>query len=609
MPATEADRRVRRVLIVDDNRAIHDDFHRMLQNDGGDQSFDAVEALFLGEHSPAMTDGAGYEIADAYQGEEGVDAAAAAIDNGEPFDVAFVDMRMPPGLDGVETVERLWAVDPGLQVVLCTAYTDYSWREIVDRLGHNDQLLILKKPFDHVEVAQAADALARKRRLIDDVRRRQAELEQAVACHTTQLRRSWEETEKFLGAISSLLIGVDSHGVVNRWNDAAVEAFGILPEQAVGQRLQELPIRWAEPRTLQRLLSGCCCHTRVELQFEGRDETIRVLGLTVCPIVGGEGAVLLARDITEQRLMEQQLAESGKMEAIGQLAAGVAHEINTPMQYLGDNLEYLADTFARLEPLLEQYDALLDAGGDSAAASRLRERLSVVQVAKMRKTIPESLEDARDGVDRVSHIVHGLKEFSHPGWEQRVETDVNRSLETTATITRNEWKYVAQLCWDLDRDLPRPLAYASELNQVLVNLMVNAAHAVSDATNRGEHGKGTITLRTRHDGDFVAIEIEDDGVGIPPELRDRVFAPFFTTKEVGRGTGQGLASAKRLIEDLHGGEIRLESRVGRGTKCTVRLPLKSELPGATMKSVQACGESAAATDYSTEDATTATTGG
>ena len=112
MPATEADRRVRRVLIVDDNRAIHDDFHRMLQNDGGDQSFDAVEALFLGEHSPAMTDGAGYEIADAYQGEEGVDAAAAAIDNGEPFDVAFVDMRMPPGWDGLTTIERLFAIDP-----------------------------------------------------------------------------------------------------------------------------------------------------------------------------------------------------------------------------------------------------------------------------------------------------------------------------------------------------------------------------------------------------------------------------------------------------------------------------------------------------------------
>ncbi|MBI3300896.1 MAG: HAMP domain-containing histidine kinase [Deltaproteobacteria bacterium] len=175
----------------------------------------------------------------------------------------------------------------------------------------------------------------------------------------------------------------------------------------------------------------------------------------------------------------------------------------------------------------------------------------------------------------MTKIVRAMKEFSHPGSEEKVETDLNRAIETTITVARNEWKYVAELATDLDSSLPPVPCLPGEFNQVILNLIINAAHAIAVVVSEGSTSKGTITVSTRHDGDWAEIRVSDTGTGIPEAIRAKIFAPFFTTKEVGKGTGQGLAIAHSVIVDKHKGTIGFETEVGRGTTFIIRLPLAS----------------------------------
>jgi signal transduction histidine kinase len=278
--------------------------------------------------------------------------------------------------------------------------------------------------------------------------------------------------------------------------------------------------------------------------------------------------------------MELQLRQSQKLESIGQLAAGIAHEINTPTQYIGDNARFLKDAFHDLSQVLASGSKLLAAVKNNAVSGELVSELeAAVQKADVDYLvgeIPRAIQQSLDGVERVSKIVSAMKEFSHPGGGEKAPVDLNRAIESTTTVARNEWKYVADLVLDLDASLPAVHCLPGEFNQVILNLIVNASHAIADVIGDGSKGKGTITIRTRRDGSWIEIRVSDTGSGIPEKARGRIFEPFFTTKPVGKGTGQGLAISRSVIVDKHGGTIAFETELGKGTTFIIRLPILTQ---------------------------------
>ncbi|MCK4546251.1 MAG: response regulator [Candidatus Eisenbacteria sp.] len=282
-------------------------------------------------------------------------------------------------------------------------------------------------------------------------------------------------------------------------------------------------------------------------------------------------------DIAESRAREHQIVQSQKLESIGQLAAGIAHEINTPTQYVGDNVRFLDEAFRDLETLLAKGDQLVKAvkaGEKSEGLIQEMESLAEdADVEYLTEEIPRAISQALEGIDRVAHIVRAMKEFSHPGTDGHVPTDVNKAIESTATVARNEWKYVADMKMELDKSLPLVPCLPGEFNQVILNLIINAAHAIAGSAESGASEKGRITLSTTLVGNEAEIRISDTGTGIPEEIRSRVFDPFFTTKEVGKGTGQGLAVCRSVIVQKHGGTLQFETETGRGTTFVIRLPL------------------------------------
>jgi signal transduction histidine kinase/CheY-like chemotaxis protein len=297
---------------------------------------------------------------------------------------------------------------------------------------------------------------------------------------------------------------------------------------------------------------------------------------------------LLAHDMTAQKQgerdrhqMEIQLRHAQKLESIGQLAAGIAHEINTPTQFIGDNVRFMQDAFYDLLRLLGQFNLLLEATRGQSFARTLTEEIEKttqgINLTELVKEIPEATTHALSGVHRVAKIVQAMKDFSHPGNETKMPVDLNRAIESTLTVCRNEWKYVAELETNLDPSLPLVSCLPGEINQVILNIVVNAAHAIADKT-KGKI-KGLIGIRTRCLSDKVEIRISDTGTGIPETARGRIFEPFFTTKEVGRGTGQGLAIARSVIVDKHHGEIAFETETGQGTTFILRLPHDENKPG------------------------------
>lgn len=304
-----------------------------------------------------------------------------------------------------------------------------------------------------------------------------------------------------------------------------------------------------------------------------------------------QGAIATVFDVTELRAaqrardqLETELRLSQKLEAIGQLAAGIAHEINTPSQYVSDNLSFLQDAVTNLLPLLDAFHPLLQLAAKSVEAKlaplgAIDDYTALLKDADLeyiRGEIPLAIQQSRDGVAQIKKIVLAMKEFSHPGADDKEPVDLNRAIEATVMVARNEWKYVADVELALDASVPVVEAIPSAVNQVVLNLVVNAAHAIEE--KRGADGpKGKITISTKRDGEFVVITIGDTGCGIPQENVARIFDPFFTTKKVGRGTGQGLAIVRRVVIDRHGGSIDVQSKVGEGTRFHVRLPIEGRV--------------------------------
>ncbi|MBI2841453.1 MAG: PAS domain-containing protein [Acidobacteria bacterium] len=332
--------------------------------------------------------------------------------------------------------------------------------------------------------------------------------------------------------------------------------------------------------SMQARSSGALDH---EYRIAWPDGTIRWIRTRIFPVRNADGNVSrytgICDDITEQRLVQNQMGQSQKLEAIGQLAAGIAHEINTPAQYVGDNIRFLRDSFDELDRLLlrsEKLFAEASRGGQvpPGALDLLEESVRDVDVGYLREEIPKAIEQSLEGIARITKIVRAMKDFSHPGLQERLPVDINQAIETTLTVAQNELTYVADIVTRFDRDLPSVPCYPNEINQVVLNILINAADAIADAVGRDSGRKGTISISTARVDSWAEIRIGDTGSGIPAKIRGRIFDPFFTTKDVGKGTGQGLALSHAIIVEKHQGSITFESDVDRGTTFIIRLPLQ-----------------------------------
>ncbi len=461
-----------RILVIDDNPSIVDHFRRILAQNGRAAAVELgapEEALFavpMSNQAPRGT----FELDTASQGQEGLNRLVAACSDGRPYAVAFVGMRMPPGWDGPETIERLWQVDPALQIVLCAAHSDPSWEELRARLGERDGLLVIKKPFDPIEVVQCARALTSKWRLA-----------------------------------------------------RAAEAHLHLLEAAVRDRTAELNA------ANQQLLA--------EMRERGR--------------------------------VESDLRLAQKLEAIGQLAAGVAHEINTPLQFVGDSLCFVRDS---LKDMFAMIRDLRTASDRPELTARFDQLADTIELPYLDEHVPLAIRRIEDGIGRIAGVVQSMKEFAHAGPRDLLPVDVNRALTNTLRVTANNYEYVADLEVELV-PLPSVLGHADDLELVFTNLIVNAAHALEDRVAAGR-GRGRLKVSTRLDRTDVVVSIADDGVGIPVAIQDRIFDAFYTTKEVGRGTGQGLGISRRIVVQIHGGALTYDTAVGIGTTFYVRLPIE-----------------------------------
>jgi signal transduction histidine kinase len=297
----------------------------------------------------------------------------------------------------------------------------------------------------------------------------------------------------------------------------------------------------------------------------------------------------LEAEIIRRQNVEAQLLQAQKLESIGQLAAGIAHEINTPMQFLCDNLEYLSDCSKRLFEVVDAYEKNLFSPGEHKSwgerKQELRDMMARNRFDTIRQQVPQAISESLDGIQRVIHIVRAMKEFSHPGSEQKLGVDLNNAVSSMVTITRNRWKYVAELETDLDPDLPTLNCVPADINQVLMNLIVNAADAIAEKVGDQGMEKGQITIRTGTDGLNIVVEVEDTGCGIPENIRNRIFDPFFTTKEVGQGTGQGLAICYNVVVNKHRGRVDVLSTPGVGSTFRIELPRALPEPNETQDRV------------------------
>lgn len=401
------------------------------------------------------------------------------------------------------------------------------------------------------------------------------------------LRAAHAESELFINSVPSILIGIDNEGLVTRWNIAAASVFGMPAETIVGRPLGNCGMRWVDPELNKQVDAWF----RVE-KLEKRDNVVferdgrrRFLGLTIINVghfTGGKGTgfLITGADTTEQKALEEQLQQAQKLEAIGQLAAGIAHEINTPCQYVGDNARYLQQTWPLIEPILDLCGRLEEQSQAGPVTSETLAELTrcteKADVAFLLSEIPQAITQTLEGVQRVSKIVRAMREFSHPGSKEKGAVDINHAIETTIAVARNEWKYVAEVETHFADNLPPVPCFTSEFNQVILNLLINAAHAIADVVAKAPQTKGTITVTTQREEDWAEVQVHDTGAGVPEHIRGRIFEPFFTTKPVGKGTGQGLALAYSVIVKKHHGAIWFESKMGEGTTFFIRLPLKTE---------------------------------
>jgi PAS domain S-box-containing protein len=370
-------------------------------------------------------------------------------------------------------------------------------------------------------------------------------------------------------------------GTVVEVNGAFTDMVGLPSEKVVGDCLCDL----FEPE------DGDSCSSHLALLAAGRTTSGRyqrrlkttrgehiVADVHATAVVDSPGhtefILAVIDDVTERNRLEVELRHSQKLESVGRLAAGIAHEINTPIQFVGDNVNFLAGAFEEMLALCDTYRCLCEKAARSPLSTEdiadQKRREETADLDYIRDNVPTSIASTLDGVGRVARIVQSMKAFAHPDQGERSVADINAALQSTLVVATNELKYVAEVVTELG-DIPAVPCFLSDLNQVFLNLLVNAAHAIGDVVGKTGQ-RGLIKVRTYQEDDQVVIAISDTGTGIPAAVRGKIFDPFFTTKGVGKGTGQGLALARSVVVEQHGGSLTFETEMGKGTTFFVRIP-------------------------------------
>jgi PAS domain S-box-containing protein len=390
-----------------------------------------------------------------------------------------------------------------------------------------------------------------------------------------------------LDSASEGIYGVDLKGCITFLNRSAAKMFGCTPSDVLGKNSHELFHHTRADGSSYP--AGECPLTQVlsmgvesripEDQFWRLDGSGFLVDYSTHPLSAGgkiTGAVVCFNDITDRKRMEIELRHAQKLESVGALAAGIAHEINTPIQFIGDNTRFLQDAFRDTIHFVEASEVVFAEASKGSIRSETLEAVKRIRKQAdwdyLRTEVPKAMQQMLDGIGRVAKIVRAMKEFSHVDRSsEKAPADINKALESTLIVARNELKYVADVETHLG-ELPPVLCHLGDLNQVFLNLLVNAAHAIGEHNSKTDE-KGKIGVRTRSDGECVEIAISDSGAGIPEVIRNKIFDPFFTTKEVGKGSGQGLALARAIVVEKHGGTLTFQTEVGKGTTFFVRLPL------------------------------------
>lgn len=390
-----------------------------------------------------------------------------------------------------------------------------------------------------------------------------------------ELRRDRQQLRAVIDSLDEALIVLDRDARVELINPEVCRIFGAHAEAIERWTLDDLMGYAAGSPCLVRLLSGLrgpagagsaggsCLEGQLTLA-DGRVVPVSVSAAPVRRTDGAQGAVLVLRDISDRQRMERELRQAQKLESVGRLAAGVAHELNTPIQFIGDNLRFVQDSAAALLATLDGRDS-----GQPGPAAPEDDGLDY-----LRTELPAALSESLDGVARVASIVRALKSLAHPGSATLAPANLNDAIANSVTLARHEYKDLADVEYRF-ADLPPVVCAVHELEQVFLNLVVNAAHAIADR-QQTRPGRGQITISTWQDGDSAFVSVDDDGCGIPTAQLDRVFDPFFTTKAVGRGSGQGLALARNVIVEGHAGRIDVSSQPGVTTTVRIELPLKGK---------------------------------
>jgi len=543
-----------RILIIDDNEAIHDDLRKILAPDqAGAGELQDDEAFLFGIEPLNLIR---FDVQSAYQGQEGLERVRQSLLDGRPFAVAFVDIRMPPGWDGVETITRIREVDPNLQTVICTAYSDYSWSDIHRRLGHSDSLLILKKPFDNIEVTQLAYALSRKWQVSRQAELRMADMDRLVAIRTAELQEAQQRIQRELedrtaaqeafqtifqsGPFGIALI--DKQGSYIDVNRSYEQLLGLEKQDLIGRNIGTLSVQD------RRIFEEC----RDELRSQGRIEAKEInlllkreeprtvlIWVRRVEIQDCRHDLLFILDITERRRMEEELrrartAAEEAARAKTEFVTNVSHEIRTPM----NGIIGFTQLALNAEPTPEQ-----------------REYLNTVE------TSAQALLGIINNILDFSKIESGRLEL------ERLSFSLRECLEAARmTVSPEAIRKGLELTIETAPEVPDALAGdPGKLRQVVLNLLGNGLKFT-------EHGSVTLRVSMEEAAGRRAIlhfTVEDTGIGIPPEKQARVFEPFrqvdgSVTRKYG-GTGLGLAISAKLVE-IMGGRIWLESEPGRGTK-------------------------------------------
>lgn len=451
--------------------------------------------------------------------------------------------------------------------------------------------------------------ITERKKMEEALRNSQADLEKRVAERTSELmiansamqkemveRKRFEieynEAQQFLrkviDTVPNMIYVKDTQGRYTLANASLARLFGVRPHDLIGKTVEGFVKNKEE---LERFIADDMHviesweeKTIFEEKFTDASGDIHWLQTVKRPLFGDSGVEFIlgiSTDLTERKILESQLRHAQKLESIGQLAAGIAHEINTPTQYVGDNTRFIRDAFTDIQNVLDKYEELLDSARkgkiEPELIAEIDEEKELSDLEYLTAEVPNAITQTLDGVSRIAKIVQSMKDFAHPGSTEKKAVDLNKAIESTITVARNEWKYVADLEMKFDENLPFVPCFLSEFNQVVLNMVINASHSIGDVVGDGSKGKGKITISTaKLDDDWVEIRVTDTGAGIPAEIQNKVFDPFFTTKDVGKGTGQGLAISHTVVVDKHNGKLSFETEEGKGTTFVIQLPLSME---------------------------------